>query len=360
MLDPVRMLRTVRAGVYGATGYTGLELIALLRRHPAVRIAFATSRSYAGQSLDDVDPSLPAGPSEVLVDHDAAEPSRTDVVFVCLPHGAAAPTVAAALAAGTRAIDLSADFRLSDPATYQAWYGVDHPAPELLTEAVYGLTEHARQSLAAARLVANPGCYPTSALLPLLPLVVSGAIDPMRPVVIDSKSGVTGAGRAPQLHTSFAQVHGNFRPYAIGRRHRHLPEMERMLGQSARGAGTQVGRLVFTPHLLPVDRGILSTLYVPLAAGWDPVAARAAVAEAYRGEPFVVVLDEGAVVSLEHVVRTNRCAISFHAADDDADGASPMAIIVSAVDNLVKGAAGQAVQNMNVMFGLDETLGLTA
>lgn len=402
----------VRAGVYGATGYTGIELLRLLARHPDASLAFATSREHAGRRLSAVFDGAPE-PDVRLVDPSEADPSSVDVVFLCLPHGAAAETAVLAVDAGTRVIDLSADFRLRDPAAYAEWYGQPHPAPERLAEAVYGLVEHARERLPGARLVANPGCYPTSVLLPLLPLVSAGAVEARATIIADSKSGVSGAGRGPKLHTSFAELHDNFHPYAVGRAHRHLPEMEQALEAAASGAldlaapvlepavaarraaepsatraaepsptraaepsATRVAapRLLFTPHLLPVTRGILSTLYVPLAEGWDGAAARAALEASYRDEPFVRVLPDGDRASLAHVVHTNRAVMSLHPVDDGptaVDGAASggggeagvrsrtTLIVASAIDNLVKGAAGQAVQNMNVMLGLDETAGLT-
>lgn len=366
-----------RVGVFGATGYTGLELLRILASHPKVDLAFATSRQHAGRRLSQVFDGAPASDIE-LVDPASVDVSSVDIAFLCLPHGAAATTALATLDAGARVIDLSADFRLRDAALYAAWYGLEHPAPERLAEAVYGLVEHARSRLLGARLVANPGCYPTSVLLPLIPLVAAGAVEAGATIIADSKSGVSGAGRGPKLHTSFAEVHDNFHPYGIGRSHRHLPEMEQELAAAAVGADApRIGesrmeapqrhapRLLFTPHLLPVTRGILSTLYVPLADGWDGESARAALETAYRDEPFVRVLHDGERASLAHVVHTNRAVMSLHPVEDGPtidgrSGAAPRTtlIIASAIDNLVKGAAGQAVQNMNAMLGFDETVGL--
>jgi N-acetyl-gamma-glutamyl-phosphate reductase len=266
-------------------------------------------------------------------------------VFLCLPHGAAAPSAGIALDAGARVIDLSADFRLRDAAVYTEWYGLEHPAPGLLSEAVYGLTEFARTELPNARLVANPGCYPTSVLLAVQPVITAGAI--AGTVIVDSKSGVSGAGRTPKQHTHFMEVADNFTPYKIGRVHRHLPEMEQGLALWSDAPP----KLVFSPHLLPVRRGILSTIYVPLSQGWTQAALHDRYAEVYSNEPFVQILPPGQLASLAHVAHTNRCVISLTMAGNTL-------VITSAIDNLVKGAGGQAVQNMNVMFGLEETSGL--
>jgi N-acetyl-gamma-glutamyl-phosphate reductase len=332
----------LRAGLFGATGYTGVELVKLLERHQEVEIVFATSENAAGCTLDRI---FPAAPPLPLVAAAEAPLERVDVVFLCLPHATATPTAVRSLAAGPRVVDLSADFRLQDPATYAHWYGQVHAAPELLPEAVYGLTEWHREALTQARLVANPGCYATSILLALAPLLVAQAAG--GPIIADSKSGVSGAGRAPKQHTHFVEVSDNFRPYNIGRQHRHLAEMEQVMAAWS----DPVPPLIFSPHLLPVPRGILSTIYVPPAPGWTETAVRRLYQEAYGQEPFVHLLPAGELASLAHVNYTNRCVLSL-------TGAGDMLIVVSAIDNLLKGAAGQAVQNMNVMFGLTETAGL--
>jgi N-acetyl-gamma-glutamyl-phosphate reductase len=332
----------LKVGVFGSTGYTGRELIDLLQGHTAVQIAFAASGSHAGGDLAEV---YPGGPSQSLSSPDGVSLNSVDLVFLCLPHGASAGRARAALDAGARVIDLSADFRLKDPDTFAAWYGVPHGAPALLPDAVYGLTEWARDRLPGARLVANPGCYPTSALLPLLPLASEGAIEGT--IVIDAKSGVTGAGRAPRTDMLFAERAEDLRPYAIGRAHRHVPEMEQALAE----ARLQDPGLIFSPHLLPVTRGLLSTIYVPLGDEWDDETIREVWNSVYAGEPFVHILPPGEAATLAHTVRTNRCALGLTVVDG-------MAIVTSAIDNLLKGAAGQAVQNMNVMCGFDETLGL--
>ena len=336
----------IRVAVFGATGYTGLELAGILARHPEVDIRFLVSGSQAGRSLRAVHPAAPDLP---LVSAAEAPLDAVDAVFLCLPHGESARTAAAALGAGARVVDLSADYRLRDAATYATWYQVDHPHPELLDEAVYGLTEACRARLPGARLVANPGCYPTSILLPLWPLLEAGALGDT--VIADSKSGVSGAGRVPKLGSLFAELAENFHPYGIGQTHRHWPEMrQEMLGWSAAAP-----ELIFAPHLLPVIRGMLSTLHLRLAPGWDLARVRAALEGRYVDEPFVRVLPPGEMASLAHVSRTNRCVIGVHAA-----GPADRLILSSALDNLVKGASGQAVQNFNAMFGLPETLGLVA
>lgn len=333
----------IKAGIYGATGYTGWELVKLLQRHPAAGIAFVTSQSQAGQTLRDV---FPAAPALRLVAGEDAPLGDVDVVFLCLPHAAAGETALKALAAGARVIDLSADFRLRDAATYAAWYAHTHPAPHLLDEAVYGLTEVCRAELPGARLVANPGCYPTSVLLALRPLMLSD-MPIAGPIIADSASGVSGAGRSPTATTHFVQVAGNYAPYKICRAHRHLPEME----QALRRWRADAPPLLFSPHLLPVPRGILSTIYVTFAGEVDEDDLRARYATAYDDEPFVDVLPAGQLASLAHVNHTNRCAIALTLT-------GRTLILTAAIDNLIKGAAGQAVQNMNVMFGCPETSGL--
>ncbi len=335
----------MRIGIYGATGYTGFELIRWLRRHPEAEIVFATSRSYAGKRLSDAFPTTDDLP---LVDAGAADPAACDVVFLCLPHGET--TIATArdvLAAGARVIDLSNDFRLRDPATYQRWFRHEHGAPELLREAVYGLPELYRKEIKTARLVANPGCYPTSVLLPLIPLAEAGLLDGQ--VIVDAKSGVSGAGRSLSLKTHFVEVNENFAPYNIGHTHRHIAEMEQELSAAA---GTPI-HVIFSPHLLPVSRGILATIYVRLAADMTQDALRALYSERYAHEPFVHLLPAGQVATLSHTVHTNNVVIGLTPVDERGNW-----IITSSEDNLVKGASGQAIQNMNIMFGLPETTGL--
>jgi N-acetyl-gamma-glutamyl-phosphate reductase len=333
----------IQAGIFGATGYTGYELVRILSQHSEVEITYATSQSYAGKTLDAIYPQAPRLP---LITGEEAPVEAADVVFLCLPHAAAAQTAVTTLNAGPKVIDLSADFRIKDVATYEKWYGVTHPAPQLLPEAVYGLTEFARDALRQTRLVANPGCYTTTSLLALQPLMAAG-VKTTGDIIIDAKSGVSGAGRNPSDTTHFMAVADNLSPYKIGRAHRHLPEMEAILKEWNPAAPN----LIFSPHLLPVPRGILANLYVPLAEPWAEADLRQLYEQTYTGEPFVRLLPQGELATLAHVTHTNRCAISLTLAGQ-------MLILTSATDNLIKGASGQAVQNMNVMFGLEETSGL--
>lgn len=333
----------IQVGIFGATGYTGHELVRILAKHPDVHLQFVTSQSFAGKWLADVYPQAPHLP---LIDEGDAPLAAVDVVFLCLPHAAAATTAVRALHAGCKVIDLSADFRLRDRVVYAQWYGHEHPAPELLGTAVYGLTEWARGQLPGADLVAVPGCYPTSVLLAVRPLLTAN-LSFAGPIIADSKSGVSGAGRQATDTTHFMNVADNFAPYKIGRAHRHLPEMEQMMQWWQADAPP----LIFSPHLLPVPRGILSTIYVTIADDWTLGDVAALYAEMYAGEPFVCVLPPGQVATLAHVTHTNKCVIGLAQAGNTL-------IITSAIDNLIKGAAGQAVQDMNVVFGLDETTGL--
>ena len=330
-------------GVYGATGYTGIELVRLLEAHPEVEIAFLTSESSAGGSLRR---AWPQGPDRPLVAAADAPLAAVDAVFLCLPHGGAAPVAARALAAGARVVDLSADLRLADAAAWERWYGTPHPAPGLLP-VPYGLPELGREALAGAAAVANPGCYATAVVLALAPLARAGELAPSGPLVVDAKSGVSGAGRAPRTDTVFCEVHGNCSPYSPGRRHRHVGEMEQALA----GCGLEPGRLLFTPHLLPTDRGILASLYLPVA---DARRAAAALAAAYAGEALVEVLPEGELATLAHAVGSPRAVLSATPLTPE------MLLVVSVLDNLLKGAASQAVQNFNLMWGLPETTGLVA
>jgi len=351
----------IKAGIAGVTGYTGIELYRLLRAHPAAQVSWLTSESSAGQRLSDV---FPCPWEDPLVKLEDAPLDAVDVVFLCLPHAASISAVAQVRAAGTRAIDLSADFRLHSAAAYRQWYGLAHNQPLLLAEAVYGLPELHRARIAAAGLIANPGCYPTSIILALAPMARAGWLRGQ--VIADSKSGVSGAGRQAKLSNSFVEVNENFAPYNIGYSHRHIAEMEQELWQvtnaqpaasstpaDAISSPAQPFTLLFSPHLLPVSRGILSTLYVSLPPEVTPAAVRAAFAAAYATEPFIHLLPEGQLASLHHVVHSNRCAISL----TFVPGNNTL-IITSVIDNLLKGASGQAVQNMNCMYGLDETLGL--
>lgn len=334
----------IKVGVVGATGYAGFELIKLFARHTEIELVFAASESYAGKKLSEVYPC----PYEIeLVDSTALPFDRVDVAFLCTPHGAAAGFARDALAAGARVIDTSADFRLHNQATFEQWYGAHH-APELLPQAVYGLTEVYRQQIARTRLVACPGCYPTGPLLALHPLLREGLVLGDK-VIIDAKSGVSGAGAKPSPTTHFCTVNENLSAYSVGHKHRHTPEIEQEL-TAYRGEPL---RAVFTPHLLPVNRGILSAIYVDVPATVTPTDVVALWQHSYGDEPFIHVLPEGSLATLAHVTYTNRCALSVASA-----GVPGELILFTAVDNLLKGASGQALQNLNVMFGLPETLGL--
>jgi len=333
----------IEAAVFGATGYTGYEVVKLLRAHPQVRLKAATSRSYAGKRLSDAFATVDPLP---LVAAEDVDLQACDVVFLCLPHGASVPAAVAALDAGARVIDLSADFRLRAAGDYQTWYGKAHEAAHLLDEAVYGLPEIHRDRIRGARLLANPGCYPTSVLLGLLPLQRAGLLEGQ--VIVDAKSGVSGAGRSLALKTHFVEANENFAPYNIGHAHRHIAEMEQELA----AAGPAV-HVVFSPHLLPVNRGILSTIYVRLPRDAAAGDVRGLYMDTFGDEPFVHLLPEGQLPSLRHAVETNRCVVQVQRVDDRGNW-----IVTSTIDNLLKGAAGQAVQNMNLMWGLDETCGL--
>jgi N-acetyl-gamma-glutamyl-phosphate reductase len=342
----------VKIGVIGATGYTGLELLKILARHPATEVAWLTSENSAGQRFGDVFPVPPYLGEQILVRAEDADLAGANVVFCCLPHVAAQKPVAAARAAGARVIDLSADFRIRDAKAYEAWYGHPHTEPDALAEAVYGLPELRRDEISNANLVANPGCYPTSIILGLAPLAKAGWLHGS--VIADSKSGVSGAGRGLSLKAHFVEANENMSPYSMGRTHRHLAEMEQELGALA-GASNGAGplQIVFSPHLLPVNRGILSTIYAHLPAEVTESQVRAAYAEAYEFEPFVHLLKPGQVATLAHAVHTNFCALGLTFV-----AGTNLLIVTAAIDNLIKGASGQAVQNMNIMLGCDEKLGL--
>ncbi len=334
----------ISVGVCGVTGYAGYELLTWLRRHPQATVAFTTSESQAGKSLAEVFP----GPLDAsLLAVDDAPLGDVDVVFLALPHGAAAKVARRALDAGTRVIDLSADFRLTTPDAYERWYNHPHPAPHLLP-APYGLPELNRAALRDARLIANPGCYPTSVLLGIAPVLRAGALaNPT--IIIDAKSGVSGAGRAPKQNTHFVEVSESFSPYGIGITHRHVGEMSQ---EAAKLSPDMPPEIVFSPHLLPINRGILSTMYLHIDPAIDLATVRGWYEQAYGNEPFVRVLPDGQLAAIAHTAHTNMCAISLTMARPG------LLIAVSSEDNLVKGASGQAIQNMNVMFGLEETMGL--
>lgn len=332
----------IKASIVGATGYTGAVLTDLLTGHPEVEIVALTSQSYAGRRVPDVFPHLRVDGEYVSYTGEAVRDS--DVVFVCYPHAEAHPVVASLVEQGCRVIDLSADFRLKRPSAYEEWYGFTHARPDLLAEAAYGLPEVYRDKIRSARIVANPGCYPTATLLGLLPVakMLSG-----QTVVVDAKSGVSGAGRTPSAKTHFCAVNENFQTYSeIG--HRHTAEML----QELEAAAGQPVKVTFTPHLLPLDRGILATLYFQPKnelRGTDTWLGL--YRSYYANEPFVEVCDHAP--SLAEIQRTNFCRMTVRE-----DTRAGLIKVVSVIDNLVKGASGQAVQNMNCMFGLPEDAGL--
>lgn len=336
----------VRIGVLGASGYTGADLLRLLLRHPSAEIKVLTADRAAGKAIDAVFPHLAGFGLPDLVKVEDADWSGVDAVFCGLPHGTTQEIIAA-LPRDLKVVDLSADFRLRDTATYAEWYGHPHRAPDLQKEAVYGLTEWAREPVRRARLVANPGCYPTATLLPLLPLVADRLID-RDGIVVDAKSGVSGAGRAAKEANLFTEVSEAMHAYGVGH-HRHMPEMEQELSDRA---GAPV-RISFTPHLIPMNRGELITTYVRLADGVGVGDLREGLRRRYEGEPFVRVVPEGVSPATRHVRGSNLCLIGVFP-----DRRPGHAIVISVIDNLVKGASGQAVQNMNLMFGLPETAGL--
>jgi len=340
------MQPSLSIAIIGASGYTGAELIRILLAHPHARITALTGDTKAGKGIEEVYPHLRFKALPKLVTLEQVDFSVIDLAFCCLPHGTAQEVIAG-LSAHLKIIDLSADFRLSNPALYAQWYGHPHRAVSLQKEAVYGLTEIAREQIKTARLVANPGCYPTSAALPLIPLLRAGAIE-RSGIIIDAKSGITGAGRSAKQANLFAEIDGGISAYSIGA-HRHTPEIEQSLAQAAGGAVA----VTFTPHLMPMNRGILSTIYVRLADGQSADSLRAILRQAYDGEPFVQVLPDGAMPGTHQVRGSNDCMIGVF--DSHVSG---QAILVSVIDNLVKGASGQAVQNMNAMYGFPENTGL--
>ncbi|MBS3976401.1 MAG: N-acetyl-gamma-glutamyl-phosphate reductase [Syntrophomonadaceae bacterium] len=337
-----------KVGIIGATGYTGFELTRILSRHPDIKLEALTSQSYEGKSAADVYPSLTG-----YVDAACEAPEiagvvfRCDVVFVALPHGHAVPVALEVYRQGKKMVDLGADFRFSQAAIYQQWYGLEHQAPELLRQTVYGLPEINRQKIREAHMVANPGCYPTSAILALAPALAAGMIR-LDSIVIDAKSGISGAGRNATIGSLFSEVNESVQPYNVAC-HRHTPEIEQALSQLA----VQEVTVSFTPHLIPMTRGILSTVYASLDKKVTTEEVRGIYQSYYSGEPFVQILPDGQWPRTKSVSGSNHCHLNL-----TVDRRTGRLVVAAVIDNLVKGAAGQGVQNMNLMLGLPETTGL--
>lgn len=335
----------VKVGIVGGTGYTGVELLRILARHPEVDLRAITSRGEAGTAVADMFPSLRGVVGLTFCDPKDAPLAECDAVFFATPNGIAMQQAAGLLDAGVRVIDLAADFRIKDVAEWEKWYGMTHASPNLVADAVYGLPEMNRAEIRHARLVANPGCYPTATQLGLLPLVEAGCVD-LKHLIADVKSGVSGAGRKAETHTLFAEAADNFKAYGVSG-HRHLPEIRQGLACAADG---EVG-LTFVPHLTPMIRGIHATLYARVAQEED---FQALFERRYAGEPFVDVMPPNSHPETRSVRAANTCRIAIHRPQ----GGDTL-VVLSVIDNLVKGAAGQAVQNMNIMFGFDECTGLS-
>ncbi len=337
----------LKVGIYGASGYTGQELLRFLIYHTESELIFLTSRRFKGVPVSDVYPAFEGLLDARFTDASSEEVAgKCDIIFSALPHGVAMNIVPELLKGRSKVVDLSADYRLRDCAVYEKWYK-SHSSPDLLRGAVYGLPELYRDRLKSARLVANPGCYPTSAILALAPALKAGLLDTVS-IIVDSKSGVSGAGREPKTGSLFCEVNEGFKPYNI-MKHRHTPEIEQELSFLA-GKDVQI---TFTPHLLPVNRGILSTIYASVVKDISIDQLHDAYESFYRKEQFVQVLKEGSFPNISSVKGTNNCQIGLAF-----DGGKRRVVIVSAIDNLVKGAAGQAIQSMNIMFGLSEDMGL--
>ncbi|MFI4876441.1 MAG: N-acetyl-gamma-glutamyl-phosphate reductase [Blastopirellula sp. JB062] len=335
---------TVRVGILGATGYTAFELARLLLRHPDVQITAMTTRQDDRPHVSAVHPRL-TGRLDLALENLSLDAlaERCDCIFGCLPHAASAAVVPGLLQRGLKVVDLSADYRLRDVATYEQWYGAKHPDADRLPNSVYGLPELFRDSIRDTDLIANPGCYPTAATLALAPLLKNGMIEP-NDIVVDAKSGVTGAGRTPKLTTLFPECNESFAAYGVGT-HRHTPEIEQNLGQAS---GRECS-VIFTPHLIPMDRGILSTCYAKPAADLTTDKAIALLRNFYEAEPFVQVVDH--LPATKHVSGTNNCHITARVV-------GKRIIVISVIDNLIKGASGVAVQNFNLMYGFPETTAL--
>jgi N-acetyl-gamma-glutamyl-phosphate reductase len=339
----------IKVSIAGATGYTGLELLRLLVQHPKVKIQTLTAETHAGKNISEVAPSLAGWLDQPLKKLDPSVAKECDVLFLCLPHTTSMEQVPALMQGSCLVVDLSADYRLRDENVYNQWYKTTHLNPELLKDAVYGLPELHRTAIRQAKLVANPGCYPTGAILALAPVMKEAWVDP-NSIIIDSKSGVSGAGRKLSLSTHFCETNEGVSAYGLGE-HRHTPEIEQELGALA-GKDITVS---FSPHLMPMTRGILTTAYVQLKTQMDRKTLHAHFTRFYEKEPFVRILPSGRFANTHSVAGSNYCDIGVQA-----DARTGRAVITSAIDNLMKGASSQAIQNMNLMMGWEETLGLDA
>ncbi len=339
-------MKKIKTVILGAGGYTGAELLRFLLQHPNVEIIALTGDSQVGKNMAEVFPHLAECNLPPLVAHEQVDFSAAELVFCCLPHGTTQEIIAA-LPKHLKIIDLSADFRLRDINSYHEWYGHPHAASDLQISAVYGLTEHYREQIKTARLIANPGCYPTASLLPLLPLLKAQLVTPEN-IIIDAKSGISGAGRSAKRELNFSETSEGMSAYGIAN-HRHTPEIEQEL---ERAAAKQL-KINFTPHLIPMRRGMLATIYAQLTPKTSLMDARNCLESAYNNEKFVHITPENTAPSTHHVRGSNHCRIGIFAGRQEGS-----IIIISAIDNLVKGASGQAIQNMNLMFGLAEDSGL--
>jgi len=337
----------IKIGIVGGTGYTGVELLRLLAGHPEADVRAITSRKDAGTRVDAMFPSLRGRYDLAFSEPAAAGLTACDVVFFATPHGVAMAQARELLRADVRVIDLAADFRLADPAEFERWYKMPHACPDLLAEAVYGIPEINREKVRGARIVGNPGCYPTAVQLGFLPLVEAGLVETDH-LIADCKSGVSGAGRKAEMNLIFSEASDNFAAYGV-KGHRHLPEIVQGLNRASRSPV----KLVFTPHLTPIIRGIFASLYAPLKD--TDVDLQALYEKRYQGEPFVDVMPAGSLPDTRSVRAANTLRIAVHRPPG-----TDLALVLAVEDNLVKGAAGQAIQNMNLMFGLPETTGLSA
>jgi N-acetyl-gamma-glutamyl-phosphate reductase len=338
----------IKVGIVGGTGYTGVELLRLLAIHPDVELTAITSRGEAGMPVADMFPSLRGYVDLAFTDPATADLNACDVVFFATPHGVAMSQAQALLAANVKVIDLAADFRLQDTAVFEKWYKMPHSCPDILSKAVYGIPELNREQIKSAQVIGNPGCYPTTVLLGLAPLLEQELIDFSAPIIADSKSGVSGAGRKAEVATLFAESSDSMKAYGVAG-HRHHPEIHAQLTQLAK---TDL-QFIFVPHLIPIIRGMLSTIYVKLAAQAKNIDLQALYERRYQHERFVDVMPAGSLPETRSVRGSNQIRIALHT---QADAGYLTLVVVQ--DNLVKGAAGQAVQNMNIMFGLPEVTGL--